>query len=193
MGLTNSEIVINGKKVPIGGVPTAKQVPFNSSSVKTDAANVQDAIEELFTSVANGKDPSDGGDGAGEGSIPKGVIVIWSGTTEDIPDGWHLCDGEDGTPDLRDRFVLGAGNEYPVDKTGGSETVTLTVEQMPKHSHEIRSYYNTKMATSNYDNVVQSDGTGTGKISSGTIYSTGGSKPHNNMPPYYALCYIMKL
>lgn len=54
MGMT--KIVIGGKEVPIGGVPAASQVPFDSTSVEMDAVNVQDAIEELFTSVANGKD-----------------------------------------------------------------------------------------------------------------------------------------
>lgn len=66
---------------------------------------------------------------------PIGTIVIWSGTADNIPTGWQLCDGTNGTPDLRDKFVLGAGTTHNVGETGGNEEVTLTVEQMPKHNH----------------------------------------------------------
>src|SRR5690606_24439652 len=65
----------------------------------------------------------------------KGVIVMWSGSADNIPEGWALCDGTDGTPDLRDRFIVGAGGEYAVGATGGAKEVTLTTAQMPKHSH----------------------------------------------------------
>lgn len=74
--------------------------------------------------------------GAGPGaSIPSGGIILWSGSTASIPTGWALCDGTNGTPDLRDRFVVGAGNGYAVDATGGSDTVTLTTAQLPVHNH----------------------------------------------------------
>ena len=69
------------------------------------------------------------------GSIPKGIICMWSGLLEDIPSGWHLCDGNDGTPDLRNRFIVGIGNKYGVGDTGGNDSVILTEDQMPSHSH----------------------------------------------------------
>src|SRR5690606_9453998 len=65
----------------------------------------------------------------------KGVIVMWSGSADNIPEGWALCDGTNGTPDLRDLFIVGAGREYAVGATGGAKEVTLTTAQMPKHSH----------------------------------------------------------
>lgn len=63
----------------------------------------------------------------------KGIIVMWSGSTSDIPNGWVLCDGAGSTPDLRDRFIVGAGNSYSVGNTGGSNGVTLTESQIPSY------------------------------------------------------------
>jgi microcystin-dependent protein len=65
----------------------------------------------------------------------SGIIVMWSGAINKIPTGWLLCDGTNGTPDLRNRFIVGAGTDYSVGNTGGAKTVTLTEAQMPKHSH----------------------------------------------------------
>lgn len=67
--------------------------------------------------------------------VPPGAILMWSGAVDAIPTGWALCDGRNGTPDLRDRFIVGAGGSYDVGDTGGAESVTLTVAQMPQHSH----------------------------------------------------------
>ena len=69
------------------------------------------------------------------GSVPSGGIIMWSGAIASIPAGWFLCDGANGTPDLRDRFVVGAGSTYAVNDTGGVDAVTLTEEQMPAHDH----------------------------------------------------------
>jgi microcystin-dependent protein len=72
-------------------------------------------------------------------TIPSGVILLWSGAISAIPTGWVLCDGTNSTPDLRDRFVVGAdadsGGDYDVNATGGSANVTLTTSQIPSHSH----------------------------------------------------------
>lgn len=67
--------------------------------------------------------------------VPTGIIVMWSGTVSNVPSGWALCDGNNGTPDLRDRFVVAAGSSYSVDDTGGSDTVRLDTEHIPDHSH----------------------------------------------------------
>ncbi len=68
-------------------------------------------------------------------ATPVGGIMLWSGALAEIPDGWCLCDGTEGTPDLRDRFVVGAGHAYRVAHKGGVQEVTLTPDQMPAHSH----------------------------------------------------------
>ena len=67
--------------------------------------------------------------------VPPGAIIMWSGSINDIPVGWALCDGRNGTPDLRDRFIVGAGGSYNVGSTGGSNTVTLNANQIPSHAH----------------------------------------------------------
>lgn len=128
------------------------------------------------------------GGGPSDGGVPAGCILIWSGTADNIPDGWALCDGQNGRPDLRDRFVLGAGTSHAVGDSGGSEEVTLTVEQMPRHAHNMDSIFDDY--TDTYSRVQRTNGALSTNV---TTKYTGGSQPHPNMPPYYALCYIIKL
>lgn len=135
-----------------------------------------------------GQSISGGGGGA---KIPAGIIAMWGGSADDIPQGWALCDGQDGRPDLRDRFVLGAGNSYAVGAMGGEETHKLTTSEMPSHVHSAYGY----TSSGTLDKVSKIASTIiTGYSRAGaTTSSTGGNAAHNNMPPYYALCYIIKL
>lgn len=215
--------------------------------------------------------------------VPPGAIIMWSGSINDIPVGWALCDGSNGTPDLRDRFIVGAGGEYSPGNTGGAKSVTLTVAQMPQHNHSASSSstgaHTHSISTSSagshshsasssstgahehdatfagsffgHDHVLMggsgvtigratSSNSGSGVLglsetpaslgvpritidtsgdhqhnitvnsagshshsgtaaSAGshshsiTVNNTGSSQPHENRPPYYALCFIMKL
>lgn len=120
------------------------------------------------------------------GGFPVGAIVIWSGASTAIPEGWALCNGANGTPDLRDRFIVGAGGSYSVGNTGGENTVTLTVNQMPSHNHSVSACTPTG-ATGSYISATNSSKNATPVTST----STGGGQAHENRPPYYALCYIM--
>jgi microcystin-dependent protein len=129
----------------------------------------------------------------------KGMILMWSGTIGTIPNGWALCDGTKGTPDLRSRFIVGASTPggslaagltvKQVNDKGGTEKETLTVEQMPSHTHpywDTRNAYasgHTGASAAWNDNTVYMGNTG----------PTGGGQPHNNMPPYFTLAYIMKI
>ena len=70
-------------------------------------------------------------------AVPAGVITLWSGSIASIPLGWALCNGSSGTPDLRDRFVVGAGTTYAVNATGGANTVTLDATMIPAHTHTV--------------------------------------------------------
>lgn len=130
-----------------------------------------------------------------QGSVPSGCILIWSGAEGEIPEGWALCDGQDGRPDLRSRFVVGAGSGYAVGVTGGEESHTLTVSELPKHDHSSSDHYlnfkTGKNGTSagNTEVVISA----THQYSNKGVGYTGDGAPHNNMPPYYALCYIIKL
>jgi microcystin-dependent protein len=140
---------------------------------------------------------------AGYGTVPLGCIVLWSGSASDIPDGWALCDGQTvngrRTPDLRGRFVVGydsQDNDYnTVGHTGGAKEVTLTVEQLPAHKHNTSVHtvgyaaaYNGSKEAATYD----SNGKNNGNMDiSGD--NTGGGRAHENRPPYYTICFIMRV
>lgn len=123
-------------------------------------------------------------------SVPAGSIIPWYGNLANIPDGFALCDGKNGTPDLRDRFLVGAGNSYKLGNTGGVNMVTLTIAQMPSHEHDV---YSGRYGNNIYS--ISCDGSSYGGIldHKHKTKSAGGNQPHENRPPYYALHYIMKL
>ena len=193
------ELEVNGKRLEPREKLTA--MPYALHSNSTESAAVKDG-DEFSVKVGNNKRFAVNSYGAKtiiENTeyfmVPRGAIIIWSGTVNNIPTGWLLCDGNNGTPDLRARFVLGAvtetGTKYSAGNTGGEEEHILTIDEMPKHSH-------------NYTNPLIGDGgLGGGNHYFGEIYmrpsinsdettEEGSSQAHNNMPPYYALCYIMK-
>lgn len=139
--------------------------------------------------------------------IPSGCIVMWSGSIASIPSGWVLCNGSNGTPDLRNRFVVGAGSTYAVGATGGSKdavvvshTHTASVTDTG-HTHTAFTVFSQSGGTGatlaaggtgvimTNQNVVSSATTGI-SVSNST---TGVSGTDANLPPYYALAYIQKL
>jgi microcystin-dependent protein len=178
------------------------------------------------------------------GLFASGMIMLWSGSVVSIPSGWLLCNGTSGTPDLRNRFVVGAGDTYAVDATGGAATVTLDATQIPAHSHtadgnltaasagahthtgstnttgahthniftdssgdgddpkfvgagNVNGPYNTitngmsSAGDHSHTFTTDSNGAHTHDIT-GSTSSVGGGLAHENLPPYYALAYIMK-
>jgi hypothetical protein len=120
----------------------------------------------------------------------KGIIVMWSGAEVDIPSGWVLCDGNNSTPDLRNRFIVGAGDTYAVADTGGEDEHTLTVAEMPAHTHNYEKY--PRDGDECPDNGGPHDIIGDKSGTQTATSSTGGGSAHENRPPYYALCFIMK-
>lgn len=146
---------------------------------------------------------------SGYGTVPVGTILLWSGSTGNIPEGWALCDGStingNKTPDLRDNFVVGAGKSYDVGNTGGKDIFSLSTSQLPAHSHlysgddhvDYVKAGNTGYSAGN--NVVETTG-GYDATSSDSgnsrVYRTssvGSGSSIDNRPPYYALCYIMRV
>ena len=133
-------------------------------------------------------------------SIPSGGIILWSGAANAIPSGWLLCNGTNGTPNLIDKFVLGAGASTPaVGATGGSKDAivvshTHTVTD-PGHTHSF-SVYNAGNSGTDYARNSLPQFSRTASTNSATtgisIAATGSSGTNANLPPYYALCYIMK-
>ena len=144
--------------------------------------------------------------------FPVGGIIMWSGQIADIPVGWALCDGNDDTPDLVDKFIVGVGGDYkPGDQGGSRDSVlvehTHTVTD-PGHRHIINhrldssssGNFQTLEDTSNPDEGSWStNGLDDGNIRSqsattGISNSTEGvSGSDTNLPPYYALAYIIKV
>lgn len=121
--------------------------------------------------------------------VPVGSILMWSGAANNIPDKWALCDGENGTPDLRGRFIVGAGGSYEVGATGGLESVVLTTSQIPSHRHSIEG----TVSSGGGSNAGPGNGASSSYSMTFNTDYTGGGNSHENRPPYYALCYIMYL
>lgn len=122
--------------------------------------------------------------------LPAGIITIWSGSANNIPIGWALCDGQNGTPDLSGKFVMGVSETHPENSVGGAETATLSVGNLPAHSHTV----NGVTVTDNGKGGSLFVG-GEAEISTGetTTTDTGEGDTFSILPPYYALAYIMKI
>ncbi|MCK4730475.1 MAG: hypothetical protein KAT28_04100 [Candidatus Aenigmarchaeota archaeon] len=141
--------------------------------------------------------------------IPSGLIVMWSGTYDNIPTGWGLCDGTSGTPNLTDRFIYGvnasyaSGNDGDINATGGSSSYNLTVAQLPPHNHTVNDpghSHTLGAGTSTSTNwLAKRVGAASGSLTTGTSFTgitlgnTGDGAPIDNRPDYYALAFIMKL
>ena len=130
-------------------------------------------------------------------AIPSGGIIIWSGSSSAIPSGWYLCNGSNGTPDLRNRFVVGAGSTYAVGNTGGSADAIVVSHTHsvtdPGHSHTIGFQNHTIDQNAGSAGLVRQGTSNTSTQTTGiSISSTGASGTNANLPPYYALCYIQK-
>ena len=160
------------------------------------------AVSATSLSVTGNISAGTAGAFSGYGTIPVGGIVMWSGSASNIPDGWKLCNGSNNTPDLRNRFIVGAGDEYGVGHTGGQKQVTLTTNEMPRHYHEyvgddqlrnIESGCSTLMryTSTRYDADSRTGGNYYSGVF-GTSYA-GSGQAHENRPPYYALCFIMRV
>ena len=139
--------------------------------------------------------------------IPRGIISMWSGSLQTIPYGWQLCDGTNGTPNLIDRFIVGAGRSYSTGQTGGSNSTftdsagshnhggasashQLTIDELPAHSHSLNdpghshsSVVIGSFAPGRYgpDSIPAPVAGTTGKETTGiTINNTGGNSGHTH-------------
>lgn len=143
---------------------------------------------------------------------PPGSIMMYSGAYSDnfdenglgrkgtLMEGWAVCNGANNTPDLQGRFIVGAnviGTPYRLGATGGEATHTLTISEMPTHTHKFSKPmddYSSYNDFGGHKQVVRTAVYHQGDESKHlSIQGEGGGQPHENRPPFYALFYIMKL
>jgi microcystin-dependent protein len=137
---------------------------------------------------------------ASTGTIPIGGIILWSGSTGSVPDGWRLCNGSNGTPNLQDRFVVGAGSGYAVGNTGGSANAVVVAHNHGLSGGSASGTFVTSVNTlregrrSGSTFAVDSLTTNSASVSytQPTVNNAGVSGTNANLPPYYALAYIMR-
>ena len=143
-----------------GELFVGKRVTVPGTLEVRDELRVARGAELVFTNI-NGEETARLN---GEGMVPQGGIIMWSGS--DVPDGWALCDGTDGTPNLSDRFIVAAGSSYAVGTTGdGSVTVSTSNKEVRARYHLCCGYNTEALSSVSVSNPV---------------------------PKYYALAFIMR-
>ena len=261
-GIVKHSIVYNGTTFNIGGGEILEIDASDSAVISNAGVGIATVTENGLNVTGVCTATSFDGDGSlitnVGGTIPSGGIILWSGAANAIPTGWVLCDGQNSTPDLRNRFVVGAGDSYAVDATGGSADATLVshthgsgnlgtgnagshshsgnTNNTGDHSHSgntnntgdhahrwgtddadgaggsgnpdanggqtWRAWTDTQGAHSHNINTnnsgshshnINTNNTGDHSHNvNGDTASSGSSATGANLPPYYALCYIMK-
>ena len=231
-------------KMPLAGGEFTGNVTCENITPDGDSSRDLGTNSVRFANVYADNFVGSGSNLTGIESFVAGMILLWSGAANAIPSGFVICDGNNSTPDLRDRFVVGAGSTYSVGDSGGSANVTLSTAQIPAHSHTTSNHThsfdagnhthsfsgsgssshshsvtianlgnqnnakfhakygansNTTGNTNNATvNISISGNTGNAGVSGNTgnanpsTNDTGGGGAHENRPPYYSLCYIMK-
>jgi microcystin-dependent protein len=227
-GLTN----LNASAISSGTIGIARLPPninadtldgFDSTNFAM-AMHTHDAAQIVAGELAEARLPQNAIDESeietGLGLVPSGTIVMWNGTV--LPNGWALCDGGNGTPDLRGMFIVGYDSGDPdydsIGNMGGEKTHTLTTNEMPAHTHTVSGSTNSAgnhfhsyedqysvgttlagvagAARDDNENFQMKTTVSAGDHThgvSGSAQSTGGDQAHENRPPYYVLAFIMKL
>ena len=157
------------------------RVTVNETNITSNTAeikNINEKITNIKTNITALQD-----------AMPVGSIIMFNGKAEEIPSGWAICDGKNGTPNLLDRFIL--ASTY-CGGTGGQSQITLSVSQLPPHRHRLKKCWYGKSDNADDRQVVRWDDS----VSTNDqilTEETGFGLPINIMPPYYRLIYIMKV
>lgn len=175
--------------INIGTVPN----DGTGDNMRLGGTKINDNFTELYSAI-----------------FPSGGIIMWSGTIATIPTGWVICDGTNSTPDLRNRFIVGASSDtgigvtfnadngnpigdYAPGNTGGETAHQLTVNELAAHDH---TFYNPAFPFAlNGGNATagsEKPAYNFDLTNLTTVNEAGGNNYHENRPPYYALAYIMK-
>lgn len=159
--------------------------------IQTSTGTTLQTLDNLYPILQNAP--------ASAPAVPSGCILMWSGSIGSIPNGWVICDGTNSTPDLRDRFIIAAGNTYAVGATGGSADAIVV-----SHTHTVvdSGHFHTIPVTGpdvfgggpyNYNADWGQGTSNTSTATTGISLQTAGTSGTNaNLPPYYALAFIMK-
>ena len=205
-------------KMPLAGGEFTGNITCENITPDADSSRNLGTNSVRFATIYADSFVGSGANLTGVESFVSGMILLWSGSTGSIPSGFVLCNGSNSTPDLRDRFVVGAGNSYAVGNTGGNNTATDTVNISGSDtvnvsvsgsgttgnefgnfgSTNLYGYNGTGIQYRNMNNYYW----GTTTHAHGFNFSGSGSDTVNisgsdtvsidTRSPYYALCYIMK-
>jgi len=196
--------VVLGKKTPLD---TTQFTGDTYIGIKVDS-NAEMVPRQQFTSVAYALkagsliNPITTTTSIMPDPIPKGLIAMWSGSKDQIPSGWALCDGTNNTPNLTDKFIVGVASNYNIGATGGNSTINL------QHSHTVNDHTHTYSGTTDQaesqtsithgsnqasykDHTHTYSGTTSGASDKGTDLQLSTSQ--SILPPYFTLAYIIKL
>ena len=189
--------ITNGKKTDLRELfngfderikTNATNIATNKTNISTNATNIAAntaEIKNINEKITNIKTNIT----ALQDAMPVGSIIMFNGKAEEIPSGWAICDGTNGTPNLLDRFIL--ASTY-CGGTGGQSQITLSVSQLPPHRHRLKKCWYGKSDNADDRQVVRWDDS----VSTNDqilTEETGFGLPINIMPPYYRLIYIMKV
>lgn len=184
----------------VAGKLTAQSAEFSGELTANDVT-VAESISAATLDVRGGAtvqgDLDVIGTISGFGTVPINGIIMWGGPENEIPVGWALCNGKNGTPDLRKRFIVGAGTGggYGVGSTGGVERVTLTVGNLPSHNHAYKYTAASYVGTfkDNRDTFYYTGTTSNSHTRNTEVAGADNPDPIENRPPFYALCFIMRV
>ena len=226
--LSNSNLTYNTSTQIIGG-KISNISNHDTDDLSEGSSNLYHTTARVRAAVsATGDLTYNSSNGQFSVSVPSafvsGMIILWSGNTGNIPTGFVLCDGNNSTPNLTDRFVVGAGSAYGVGASGGSSSVTLSTSNLPSHNHSISvsGTTSTKSLTGDITKISEcynvaggatgvftKKGTGNSPVTGSSSTSPtagvdfdgththgtdtqGSSATNANLPPYYALTFIIK-
>lgn len=212
--LTKDRLINTGDGLSGGGnlnsdrtlsVSVGSGITISSGSVSVDDSVIRTSGNQTITGILTATSF------VGNGTIPVGGIIMWSGTIAAIPSGWALCDGTNSTPDLRTRFIVGAGSDagtgetfnadtgatsgqYAPGNTGGETAHQLTTAEMPSHNHTTSiDGLNVEISGSLGQQWSMGPGNRPQNARTFSMSNTGGGAYHENRPKYYALAFIMRI
>lgn len=181
----------------VAGIQVATQVDAEGASNNTKYMTPLRVKQEVEKA---GAVAIPAGNITGLSTIPTGIICMWSGTIATVPSGWYFCDGSNGTPDLRNRMIMGAQEDESsiaktnvsgaLTQTGGEAAHTMTLAELVPHNH-VETRWDASGGNSRGLEITSTNVHGNTPTDLSTL-NAGGGAAFNVLNPYYALAFIMK-